>query len=230
MVCDAIALDALNPGMIYNWSTGETTQTITQTLPGVTWVTITHPSTGCSITDSIDLELTYTPDAYFDAVISGLTVTFTNLSPPGALYTWYFGDGTYSNEFSPTHTFTANAYTVVLVAENFCGYSYFDTILYVGVDPDEIDAIDEVALSNLTVLYPNPVADQLSVVMHFDATYHVSFELLDATGKVVLREDAGNIKHENYQIDVSHLPAGIYQLLVSADALKYAKPVIIAKE
>lgn len=229
-VCDVITLDAGNPGMIYLWSTGETTQTIDQTVSGETWVSVTHPSTGCVVNDTIGLEVTYTPAALFDAVISGLTVTFTNMSSPGALYTWYFGDGSYSNDFSPSHTFTANAYTVVLVAENSCGYSYFDTILYVGVEPEEVDAISDISLSTRTVLYPNPASDFLQVAMNFDAFYNVGFELVNAAGQVVLREYAGKVKDENYQLNVNNLPSGAYQLFITANDYKYAKPVIISKE
>ncbi|MFN0275442.1 MAG: GEVED domain-containing protein [Chitinophagales bacterium] len=227
-VCDIITLDAGNPGMIYAWSTGETSQTIDQTNSGVTWVSVTHPSTGCVVNDTIDLEVTYTPAAMFDAVVAGLTVTFTNMSSTGALYTWYFGDGTYSNEFSPTHTFTANAYTVVLVAENECGYSYFDTILYVGVDPTV--ALNDISLETRTVLYPNPVANFLQVAMNFDAYYNVGFELINTKGQVVLTELAGKIKEGNYQLNVSDIPSGAYQLLITANEHKYAKPVIISKE
>ncbi|MGL5888618.1 MAG: PKD domain-containing protein, partial [Bacteroidia bacterium] len=44
-------LDAGNPGLIYNWSTGATTQTITVSSPGLYWVTADNGS--CTHTDSI---------------------------------------------------------------------------------------------------------------------------------------------------------------------------------
>ncbi|MBC8047115.1 MAG: T9SS type A sorting domain-containing protein, partial [Fimbriimonadaceae bacterium] len=229
-VCDEITLDAENAGMIYLWSDGVTTQTNSLTVAGDISVSVTHPSTGCVVSDTINLDLTYTPAASFDALISGLTVTFTNMSSPGALYTWYFGDGTYSTEFAPSHTFTPNAYTVVLVAENECGYSYFDTILYVGVDPDEFDAIDNISLETRTVVYPNPASNYLAVAMNFDAYYEVRFEMINSTGQIVVTENAGNIKEGSYRIDISNLASGPYQLRVKANDKVFVKPVIITKE
>lgn len=228
-VCDLITLDAANPDMYYLWNTGETTQTIDATVAGDFSVAVTLPATGCVVSDTIHLDLNYTPAASFDAVISGLTVTFTNLSTPGALYTWYFGDGTYSNEFSPTHTFTPNAYTVVLVAENNCGYSYFDTILYVGVDPDDFDAINTLSLETRTVLYPNPTSNFLSVAMNFEQAYSMKFEVINMMGEVVKIEDAGVYKEGVHTLNVSDLPAGTYQLRISADENKFMKAFIIHK-
>ncbi|MBC8173158.1 MAG: T9SS type A sorting domain-containing protein, partial [Chitinophagales bacterium] len=228
-VCDMDTLDAGNPGMIYSWSTGETSQTITVTVAGDYSVAVTHPSTGCIVSDTIHVDLTYTPDASFEAEITGLTVVFTNTSSPGALYTWYFGDGEISNEFAPAHTFTPNAYTVVLVAENECGYSYFDTILYVGVDPDDFDAIDDISLDTRTVIYPNPATDHLSIAMNFDAYYNMQFEVINALGEIMLTENGGRIKHATHALYLSDLPAGTYQLRVSADDHRYMKPFIIIR-
>lgn len=223
-VCDSITLDAGNPGMLYLWSTDETSQTITATEGGDIIVSVTHPSTGCVQADTVHVDLTYTPTADFDALITGLTVDFTNMSSTGALYTWYFGDGTYSNEWSPEHTFTPNAYTVVLVAENECGYSSFDTILYIGVT-----SVNDLSFETRTVLYPNPASNVLSVAMNYDQTYDVRFELINSLGQVVLTENVGDVKRDTHTMDITSVPAGSYQLRISAGDNNYTKPVVIIK-
>ena len=60
LVClpDSILLDAGNPGCIYLWSNGDTTQAswVSQPLPGMqpAWVTVTAPD-GCTASDTIVL-------------------------------------------------------------------------------------------------------------------------------------------------------------------------------
>lgn len=48
-------------------------------------------------------------------------ILFENQSVNGLTYTWHFGDGTVSNSFDATHTYTSEGfYTVVLDAESIC--------------------------------------------------------------------------------------------------------------
>jgi len=81
------------------------------------------------------------PTAAFDANPTAgsapLTVSFTNhsISPTGGpVYTWYFGDGTYSGDTNPTHTYTSSGvYQVILEVQDRCGIDgEIDTI---RVDP-----------------------------------------------------------------------------------------------
>lgn len=61
----AVTLDAGNPGLLYNWSTGANTQTINITQSGNYSVTVTSPlSTDCFGTDDIKMQII--PDPVFD--------------------------------------------------------------------------------------------------------------------------------------------------------------------
>ncbi|MBK9108223.1 MAG: PKD domain-containing protein [Saprospiraceae bacterium] len=62
------------------------------------------------------------PIVDFTKIIIDRTVIFDNKSFYGGNYQWDFGDGDFSNDINPTHTYTDDGvYTVVLTAENECG-------------------------------------------------------------------------------------------------------------
>ena len=70
------------------------------------------------------------PIADFNNSTSELTTTFTNTSLNSSNYTWYFGDGTSSNNISPIHNYSDTGwYSIVLVASNgICQDSTFKNI------------------------------------------------------------------------------------------------------
>ncbi len=62
------------------------------------------------------------PMASFSQNINGLNVDFTNTSTNGNSYSWDFGDGNSSTDFSPSHTYGMDGtYEVVLSVTNNCG-------------------------------------------------------------------------------------------------------------
>lgn len=69
-VFDSVTLDAGNPGSIYSWNNGSTDQMITAQSSGISYdlqdysVTVTDPSTGCSNSNSLSVEFTFTDCTY----------------------------------------------------------------------------------------------------------------------------------------------------------------------
>jgi len=64
------------------------------------------------------------PRALFESESNNNVVTFTNLSENGIEYFWNFGDGTFSADKSPVHSFREeDSYTVSLRVTNGCGNS-----------------------------------------------------------------------------------------------------------
>ena len=66
------------------------------------------------------------PDANFtiisDPVVENLPITFQNLTTNGYVYEWYFGDGGYSEDVHPSHTYDEpGIYEVTLVATDSKG-------------------------------------------------------------------------------------------------------------
>ncbi|MEM1322648.1 MAG: T9SS type A sorting domain-containing protein, partial [Bacteroidota bacterium] len=79
-------------------------------------------------------------------------------------------------------------------------------------------------------LYPNPAQEVLNIefLERHSTSSNLMVELYDLWGKSVLRQEwgAGNSK----SIPVTHLPRGVYQAIVSSDAvLIHTEKVIIIR-
>src|SRR5690606_15219364 len=117
---NTITLDAGNPGAIYNWSTGESTQTITVGTAGTYTVTVTKD--GCSASDSKGITVTTPPTVYLGAdaaICAGSSITLDAGDPgAGTTYSWSPGGATTST----ISVSTAGTYTVT-VTRNGCSAS-----------------------------------------------------------------------------------------------------------
>lgn len=118
----------------WSWTfPGGTPASSTLQNPVVTWnqagtynVTLVVSRPGGSNQITQEVTVTGTPNANFTFTVSGHTVTFNNLSTPttGVTYEWYFGDGLFSNEKDPIHTYDPGGfYTAELFVFNVCGSS-----------------------------------------------------------------------------------------------------------
>jgi PKD repeat protein len=82
------------------------------------------------LSEVVTLMIEQVPSVDFDFSASGLTVTFMNQSMSTGNFTWDFGDGNSSTEFSPAHSYnTEGIYYVSLLLETNCGSAVFlDTV------------------------------------------------------------------------------------------------------
>ena len=223
-VCDEVILDALNVGSTYLWSTGETTQTISVTVTGVYSVTITNPTSGCSVTDEISVTVNYTPIADFSSVTTGLTVVFTNLSTDGAAYNWSFGDGGTSTTANPSHTYAVEgAYTVTLTVTNGCGSDFYSFVIEVG------DAINDITLADAISVYPNPTSDNTTVTINMTEAEDLTLELVNTLGQTVWSAHPGPITTATFEINMTPFASGVYQLNISSENATTTKQIILSK-
>lgn len=104
--------------------------TSTQINPTVTWpnagtfnVTLTVSGPGTSPATAVkQIIIQPLPVANYTYTVNDLTVTFTNTSTNATDYSWNFGDGFFSTDPNPEHTYdVAGNYIVVLTATNSCG-------------------------------------------------------------------------------------------------------------
>ncbi len=125
MICQgqSTTLDAGNPGLNYQWSTGATTQTINVTTAGIYAVTISDLN-GCTATFSSTLTVSPLPSVSFGIIPSCINAPFqfndSSAISSGNIVTWNwdFGDGSgISSLQNPTYQYsTTGNYTVTLTA------------------------------------------------------------------------------------------------------------------
>ena len=121
-VCDGttVNLDAQNSGNTFEWSTGETSQTINVTEENEYWVAVTNQFT-CTTYDTIDVVFNPLPDLNFpdDTIVCGSTIL--DAENVGSTYLW--------NDASTQQTLIVNnsgQYWVQVTAGNNCALS--DTV------------------------------------------------------------------------------------------------------
>ncbi len=131
-----LLLDPKVPDLKYNWSTGDTTESIyTNPNPGITEYSLLirnqYPNITCIASDTIVVTVSdipavsFMPSPYPSEGCGEATISFKNYTDPiNAKFHWDFGDGTQSAEVNPVHTYTAvsgalsDTYDVTLIASN----------------------------------------------------------------------------------------------------------------
>ena len=79
--------------------------------------------------------------------------------------------------------------------------------------------------------YPNPVKDDiLKVELSAGEEVNVAVTLKDISGKVVRRDDiSGLIGTRKHEMNVNHLPSGVYLLTVSHPRSTSHKKIVISR-
>jgi len=144
--------------------------------------------------------------------ISNAFVSFSNVSNNANGYFWDFGDGNISTDTQPWHEFTAlGTYSVMLVAIN--GNCPNDTTQIL------INVIDDLSLNKLDSwsfnVYPNPVKDEINILLDGSWSKDVKIELMDEAGKKVYVELVQHEKNIQILLQDKNISNGLYILQVS---------------
>lgn len=211
--CGDLTLDAGNPGAAYNWSTTETTQTITVTSSATINVTVTE--NGCTGTDGIVVTINPLPTVSLslgqDTVCQELgSVTLSGGTPAGGTYS---GPGVSGTNFDPTVAgLGTHTITYTFTDANGCTNSNTDT-WFVEI----CTGIDDAQPSFGMNLFPNPNNGQFTLSLDGLGGDDLHITVFSAEGKAVWVKDQDHAAGEfSTDIDLSHVSRGVYLVKVQA--------------
>lgn len=160
----------------------------------------------------------------------------------GLTYAWDFGDGTTSNLAYPTHTYSGNGPYLLCLAiadgtgctDQFCDSVSMDedglleglvlehgTVssgsrqdgFTINVQNPLVMGMSDASVQSQAALWPNPTADELNLALISLVNGIVEVSILDASGRLLLRESRTVITGRNqHSLDTRALPAGVFTL------------------
>ena len=162
------------------------------------------------------------PYADFNLNINGMTVEFTDtinsISCDSALINWDFGDGYYSSESSPTHTFSSSGtFDVCLEATNECGTNQIcKSLTYI------FNSIDD-KNGQIITLHPNPANDYVNISFGQSGPYQLN--LYDMYGRLIVEKT--DLYESVFELETAFLTSGYYILTIENNGFKTQKNLII---
>ena len=217
----SIELSAGNSFNTYDWSTGDTTSTISISEAGAYSVSVVNAS-GCSASDVVNVLMIEAPVANFTTILDNtLTVTFIDATSGPAVYSWDFdSDGDEDLALNGTVSFTYPSraeYTATLIVTNLCGADTFT----VDLDLRNVGFDGVNAASQLNV-FPNPAQEVVYVELPSAGTSEV--RLLDASGRILQHQ---TVNGELAVIQRNELPSGFYLIEVMNNGKVYHQKLLM---
>ena len=196
-----VTLTASGNSTSYSWSNSSTGSSITVSPTTNTTYTVTGTLSGCTSTSSVSVTVTPKPTTPTINQGTGGSITLTSSASTGNQ--WYNSStGIINGATNQTYTPTVNGTYYTKVTANGCtsDQSNSITITTVGISENENK-------NNAVWFFPNPVIDNISVMTTFASEMKIS--VLNMQGQVLLKQVS---KKELTNINISHLPKGIYFL------------------
>lgn len=208
----------------WNWTfeggtpatSSEQNPVVTYETPGVYAVSLEVGNEGGSNSIEIQdyIQIDPGPDAGFTGMINGTTVSFNNNSINSNSYFWEFGDGNFSLEENPTHTYAAEGtYEVSLNAKGDCGnetiiqtivieeavnapVADFEVSIQAGCAPFTVDFTDQSGFEPVFWLWTfeggtpaTSTAQNPSVVYNQPGNYGVTLEVVNSAGSDMIVQE-----------------------------------------
>lgn len=216
-LCDGenVQLSATGGGN-YLWSNGATTATVTVNTSGAYSVTVTDPTSSCTVgsSNSISVSVNPLPNVSFalstDTICAnGGVLVLAGGTPAGGTYS---GSGVSGGSFNPTGLSGNVVITYSVTDANSCTANAADNI-YVDVCAG-MQSVNSLKL----LVYPNPVENLLHIQAEF---WFDKITVYDLAGKLV-RVVVCNTTQE-LLLDVADLSAGTYLLKMQDAYTKFSK-------
>jgi hypothetical protein len=225
------------PPYTYLWSNGETTENIT-VFPTTTTnyiVTVTDAG-GCLRTDDVLISIIPECRAYFYPYFGGVhqpfEMTLVDSSTTAINYLWDFGDGNYSTNQYPQHTYASTGiYQICLsiTTADGCQDTYCDSlgmdnlgnVLTRGASGFSINVLPHSTILGVTeveeieelVVYPNPAEDNLTIEYAVSESTTVELSIANLLGQIYTNQNIHAQAGKNTLInDVQTLPSGVYSI------------------
>jgi uncharacterized repeat protein (TIGR01451 family) len=225
----SVQLDAGAGNASYQWSSGETTQTIIASSTNNYSVVITD-SNGCTNADSITVAINLLPAVTFTAfpnadtlcISSGLQ-TINSGNPTGG---YFSGTGVAGNQFDPIITGTGMQYiTYQFTDSNGCSNSATDSIWV-----DLCLGINSISKDETFIVYPNPLtSNSLYIGYSLSNNKAGKFQIINTTGLVVYQSNLPQWSNKQDLI-LPNLANGIYNATIILDNKRVSKTIAIIRE
>ncbi len=137
-------------------------------------------------------------------------IQFTSQTQSAFAFFWDFGDGFSSTEQHPTHSYSATGeFTVIFTASNTTKQATHTEVL--NVSP--ITTVSELNHSKFEI-YPNPTNGKCTIELPSNWQQGFSLEIISITGTVVYNMQKAEKSTNQFEVDLSKLPAGTYTVIV----------------
>jgi PKD repeat protein len=122
----------------------------------------------------IYINVSYLPIAAFSYEINGNNVIFSNLSQNADSFYWDFGDGNYSYDISPTHTYNnGSLFIVKLIVTNDCGSDTMtETINITNINDLEEEIIKFVNIDNNLIIHSQNLITNIQITNILGQTFY----------------------------------------------------------
>ena len=222
-----------NPSVVYN-------------VPGTYNVSLTvSNSIGANMTTKegyiVVSEQVPLPIASFGASIfqgpAPLVVTFFDMSDNEPTnWSWEFPGAVpgSSNEKNPTVTYNdPGTFQVTLTVTNEAGSDSKTQVEYIVVDQPFAVGIEEVednfTSQNDITIYPNPSTGMVNINGQFAEAQTVDLQVINLLGQEIDNIHLGTIQEVNQQLDLNHLPTGMYWISLMGEKETINKAIKIVK-
>lgn len=197
-----LTLTATGTAINYDWNNNVTNGVAFMPVSG-TYIVIGTNSSGCSETDSIEVEfLSVLPVTYNELITSiGVNQTAFNVAPGDPLGGEYSGNGIIGTSFHPG---------LAGIGVHPITYSYTDGNGCVSSDTSYIEVYDDLGVQtgyfNLCRVYPNPFHSSI----HIEIYEPVHIYLIDMLGREVFSKETNS----SISLDLKSLKKGVYNMNV----------------
>ena len=200
----------------YQWSTGETTQSIEVSKAG-SYSVVSSFGKSCSVTNYYSVTKGTSASSSFAVASSGATLGFLNTSTGNnPVYAWNFGDGSkISHETHPSHTYLVEGdYNVCLTVTDSTGCSTM-TCQQISISPTDIEPQ---SFNDMVGIYPNPATSGVVTVdVAKLSRKDVKITVYNIIGNAVYeRQIISNYNIDKHVIDLSAMASGNYFVTIQA--------------